>query len=150
MKVWNYMIIMLTMMVFLTFVGLAPSGTQNILQTVGININQTTSELISGDVVNSNWFDILFNGLTGLIVVAGFSTAIIVGLFTRQFEWKLVLVGFFTGFVVLFVSFGWSIVQLARTTGENWLTAVAATIFLPLTVMFVFSIVEWFGGSPAD
>lgn len=150
MKVWNYMAIMLVMMVVLTFMGFAPAGSQDVLQSVGININQSTSTLISGDVANSNWFDKLFNTSSGLIVVAGFSTAIIVGLFTRQFEWKLVLVGFFTSFVLLFISFGKGIIQLAQSTGENWLIAVVATIFLPLTAMFVFSIVEWFGGSPAD
>lgn len=146
MKVWNYMIIMLTLMIFLAFMGFTVNGADALLGTMGIEINTATGALDSGDVGNSDWFSLLFSA-TGLIVLAGLSTAVIVGLFTRQFEWKLVILAFFTSFVTLFISVGWSIIQLAQTTGETWLIAIIATIFLPLTVMFIFSIVEWFGGA---
>jgi hypothetical protein len=149
MKVWNYMMIMLTMMIFLSFIGLPLNQTDDssILSSVGININSTTGKLVSGDVASSSWYDNLFNPTTGLIVLAGIGTAIIVGFFTKQFDWKLVLVGFFTSFAIQFVSVGWQVVQLAKNTGEDWLVAIIATIFLPLTAMFIFSIVEWFGGA---
>jgi len=150
MKVWNYMMIMLTMMIFLSFMGYSLTGSDTILQDVGIEINSTTGELVEGDVANSNWFDKLFNASTGLIVLAGLAVAIAVGFFTKQFDWKLALVGFFTSFVIFFVSFGWNIIELAKSTGETWLVAVIATIFLPLSAMFVISIIEWFGGSPSD
>ena len=150
MKVWNYMMIMLTMMIFLSFVGFAPISSTTMLDDIGIEINSTTGELIEGDVANSNWFNKLFNSTTGLIVAAGLAVAIAVGFFTKQFDWKLALVGFFTSFVVFFVTFGWSIIELAKSTGETWLVAVIATIFLPLSAMFIISIVEWFGGSPSD
>ena len=146
MKVWNYMMIMLTMMVFLYFMGFSPAGTSSVLEEAGIVINATTGELVTGDISNSDWFELLFS-LEGLIIIAGLSTALVVGLFTRQFNWKLVLVGFFTSFTIQFISFGWSIVSLARDTGETWLVGIVATVFLPITVMFVFSIVEWFGGA---
>jgi len=145
MKVWNYMMIMLTLMVFLSFMGFATDSSDTILNMVGISINSSTGTLVSGDVGNSNWFDNLFNPVNGLIVLAGIGTAVIVGLFTRQFEWKLVLLAFFTSFVVKFVAVGLSVVSLAE--GETWLVGVIATIFLPLTAMFIFSIVEWFGGT---
>jgi len=151
MKVWNYMMIMLTMMVFLSFIGYSPnSEVRSILETTGISISDTTGELIEGDVANSNWFDMLFNPTTGLIVIAGIGVALAVGFFTKQFEFKLILLSFFTSFVIFFVTFGLSVVELARNTEETWLVAVIATIFLPLTVLFLFSIVEWFGGSPSD
>lgn len=147
MKVWNYMMIMLTLMIFLSFVGVPLTGSDAILSSVGVSINSTTGELVSGDVASSEWYEKLFNPTTGLILLVGVGTAIVVGFLTKNFDWKLVLVGFFTSFTVQFVSMGWKIVQLAQSTGENWLVGIIATIFLPLTAMFVFSIVEWFGGA---
>jgi hypothetical protein len=146
MKVWNYMMIMLTMMVFLYFLGFNPSGSADILSQTGIQINSTTGELIEGDVSNSSWFNDLFNATDGILAVVSIGGAIIVGLFTRQFEWKIVILPFFLFFVTKFVTFGFAIVNLAWDSGQMWLVAILATIFLPLTVMFVFSIVEWFGG----
>jgi len=147
MKVWNYMMIMLSMMIFLSFIGIAPSGAADFLSPTGVVINSTTGELIDSDVGGSDWFNLLFNTTTGLIVLAGLGAAVIVGFFTRQFEWKLVTLGFFTSFVVTFIAMGMSIVNLAKGTGETWLVAIIATIFIPLTLMFIFSIVEWFGGT---
>ena len=147
MKVWNYMAIMLTMMVFLFFLGFEPAGSGEILSSTGIQINSTTGELIEGDVSNSSWYSKLFNSTDGLLILVGLGGAIIVGFFTKQFEWKIVLLGFFSAFVVKFASFGWSIVTLAQSTGETWLIGIVATVFLPLTAMFLFSLVEWFGGA---
>jgi hypothetical protein len=146
MKLWNYMMIMLTMMIFLAFLGFSPAGSKGVLSDVGIVINETTGELIEGDIASSNWTDSLFNSTNGLIALIGIGGAVIVGLWTRTFDWRIVLIGFFTAFVTKFITFGWGIVQLAMDTGETWLIAIIATVFLPLTVMFVFSIVEWFGG----
>lgn len=147
MKVWNYMMIMLVMMIFLYFIGIPLDGSSATLSTMGISINSTSGELNDADVGGSDWFDALFDPTSGLIILAGLGTAIIVGFFTKQFDWKLVLGGFFTAFVVKFVSVGISIVNLAKDTGESWLVAIIATIFLPLTVMFIYSVVEWFGGT---
>jgi hypothetical protein len=82
----------------------------------------------------------------GLLVLVSTAGAVIVGFFTKQFDWKLVLVPFMTGTIILFASTGWQIVQFAQTTGESWLIGIVATIFLPLTIGFVYSIVEFFSG----
>jgi len=146
MKVGNYFAIMLTMMVFLYFLGITPSGSENIISDTGIEINQSTGELISGDIAESNWYNEIFNGTTGILFTIGLAGAVIVGFFTKTFDWKLALLPFFTSFVGKFVSFGWSIVTLAKDTGESWLIAIFATIFLPITVLFIWSVVKWFGG----
>ena len=147
MKLWNYMMIMLTMMIFLAFLGYSPAGSPDILNDVGITINETTGELVEGDIASSNWTDTLFNSTNGLIALIGIGGAVIVGLWTRTFDWRIVLIGFFTSFITKFITFGWGVVQLAKDTGETWLIAVIATVFLPLTAMFIVSIVEWFGGT---
>lgn len=147
MKLWNYMAIMLTMMVFLFFLGFNPSASSNAINETGIIINQTTGELISGDVANSAWYNKVFNATDGILVAIGIAGAVLVGFFTKTFDWKIALSGFFLDFVVKFVSFGWSIVSLAKGTNQDWLIAIVATVFLPLAVMFIVSIIEWFGGT---
>lgn len=146
-NVWNFMAIMLTMMVFLFFLGFNPVGVSTVLNDVGININSTTGVLEEGDVANSSWSRDLFNTTDGLLVGLGIGSALIVGLFTRTFEWKILLSGFFLAFIIKFLAFGYSIVSLANDTGETWLVAIAATVFLPLTGMFIISIINWFGKS---
>lgn len=144
MKIWNYIVIMITMLIFLEFVGFHTTA-GGILGTVGININNQTSTLESGDVTQSIFYTSLF-GIGAILIAIFTGGAIIVGLFTKQFDWKIVLLPFMTGTVVLFVSTGIQIVQFAQGTGQGWLTAIIATIFLPLTVGFVFSFVEFFAG----
>ena len=147
MKLWNYMMIMLTMIIFLSFMGLSPPAVSDKLSDMGIGISSTDATLTSYDVGNSVWFNFLFSGAGALLLTVLTGGAVIVGFFTKSFEWKLVLLPFFTSFVVLFIGFGWSIITLVNTTeGSGWLVPIIATVFLPLTVMFVFSIVEWFGG----
>ncbi len=151
MKVWAYMTIMLTMMVFLSFIGFQPAGTaEPILNATGMQINQSTGELTTSDVSGSDWYKSLFNKSDGLIAFIATLVVIAVGLVTRSVEYKLALVPFFLFFVAQFTRFGWGVVQLARDTGDTWLIAIVATIFVPMTAMFLFSIVEWFGGSPSD
>ena len=147
MKLWNYMAIMLTMMVFLYFLGFNPAGSSSIVQGTGIYVNSTSGELVSGDISNSEWYNNLFNLTDGILVAIGLAGAVFVGFFTKSFDWRIALIGFFSAFVIKFISFGWSIVRLAQDTGETWLVGIIATVFLPLTVMFIVSIVEWFGGT---
>ena len=155
MKVWNYMMIMLVMMVFLSFIGFAPTGSDKVLEKVGIKINNQTGALIEADTLNSdmaNGEDDEGNpiGFWVLLSATSLAGALAVGYLTKSFEWKIVFIPFFVAFVYLFTSFGWGIVQLTQAEGESWLTAIIATIFLPLIGMFIFSLVEWFGGSPSD
>jgi len=145
MKVWNYMAMMLTMMVFLTFLGFSPAGSGDVFDDIGLNIS-SSGEVVEADVANSSWYAALFNPIDGYLVAAGLLGAIFVGFFTKSFDWKLALSGFFVAFVVKFIMFGKAIVTLAQT-GDTWLVGIVATIFVPLTVMFVFSVVEWFGGN---
>lgn len=145
MKLWNYMAIMLGMMIFLYFVGLNPSGTvEQVLNNTGINVTAGYSTI---DVANSDWGDKIFNPLTGLII--GLGSAIFIGFFTKSFDWKIVMIPFFTSFIGAFLGFGWSLINLVNTIGEGevWLVSIIVTVFGTLSAMFVFSIVEWFGGN---
>ena len=146
MKVWNYMIIMLSLILFLNLIGIPTEGSDAVLSSAGIVVNSTTGELVTADVGDSAWYTKTF-GVAGILVVVLTGGAIIVGFFTKNFEWKLVLLPFFSAVVIGFVATGKTIIDLAIATEARWLIAVIATIFLPLTAMFIVSVVEWFGGT---
>jgi hypothetical protein len=132
------------MLLFLEFMGFHTTA-GGILDTVGISVNNQTSELVSGDVTQSPFYLTLF-GASGLLLAIGLAGAVIVGFFTKTFDWKIALLPFITGILVLFVGTGWQIVQFAQNEGQAWLTGIIAMIFLPLTVGFIYSIVEFFAG----
>lgn len=140
MKVWNYIIIMLTMVIFLTFTGFTPSASPTSNLSIGFNVTSETNP-VSVDFQNSSWYQSMI-----LALIAGSVGAVAIGLFTKQFEWKLVILTPMLALAGLFISVGWSIVQLAISTGEGWLVAVIATIFIPLMVGFGISVMEWFAG----
>lgn len=147
MKVWNIIAIMLGTMIFLEILGFGLITSGTVLSDAGITINSTDMSQSTLDVSNSNWKDLLFNSGTGLLI--GLGLAIAIGFLTRTFDWKLVVVPFFTAYLVLFLSFATNIFNLVK--GESaWLIGIVITVWGFITVMFVFSIIEWFGGSPSD
>jgi hypothetical protein len=148
MKVWNYMVIMLGMMIFLFFLGFPLTGSSETLEDIGIHINSTETGESYVDISSSNWFEKLFDKFDGIIAVLALGGAVIVGLFGKTLDWKIVLgVPFFSLFLIKFVRVAWAVVEM---TDETWLKAVFITIFGTLGGGFVISLVEWFGGSPSD
>ena len=141
MRVWNYIVLMLTLIIFLEFVGFhTPAG--SILNSLGIEISSTTSDLGEITLASSNLFGLLAV-LSGAIAIGG---TIIVGFFTKTFDWKLVVVVSIIPILILFVGTGVGIINYAISTGEKWLIAIVATIFLPMTAGFIWSVVDWFAG----
>jgi len=144
MKIYNTLVIMLGMMIFLQMLGLGFSTGTEILGDAGIVINNSDVSQSTLDVGNSNWKDLLFNSAGGLLV--GLGLALAIGFLTKTFDRKLVVLPFVTAYLVLFISFGTGIFALASGTGESWLSAIVITVWGLISAMFVWSIIEWFGG----
>jgi len=145
MKIWNYIVFFTAMILFLEFVGV-PTGLSATMDYFGVEFNPTTSELITADVLNSNFYAFLF-GAGGLLIALGLGAAIVVGLITRQFDMNLALIPLSTTVLVLFASTGWTIVRYVQSLGQGWLTALIATIFVPLSIAYLFAIVEFIRGT---
>lgn len=148
MKVWNTLAMMIGMIIFMYFLGF-DLGVAERLNPAGIYLNSTNMSASKVDVAGSSWYTTLW-GAAGVLLVIGLGSAITIGYLTKSFDFKIALIPFFTAVVIVFVSFGWSAVELARNTGEDWLSGIVVTVFGLITVMFVFSVVEWFGGSPSE
>ncbi len=145
MKVWNYVIMFISMMVFLEFVGL-PTGLSGTLNYFGIQMNSETSQLITADLESSQLYDFIF-GSTGLLILLLTAGVVIVGFFTKSFNPELILLPFITTVLIKFIGTSWAIIKYAQTTGQQWLIAIIATIFIPLGVGYIIATVEWFKGT---
>lgn len=144
MKMFNYIIIMIAMMLFLEFTGIH-TGVNSTLSAIGVNINQEDSSVIEAGVDNSTFFKKVFDssGIFALLLAGG---AIIVGLFGKQFDTSLVIVPMVIYIGTTFIStFGFLLVYTIALN-QNWLTALVCTIFIPLEVGFIISVIDWFGG----
>ncbi len=141
MKIWNYIVIFITLFMFLEFVGF-PMGFASTLSYFGITM--VDSQLVSADIASSALYSYLF-GTVGILILAG--GAVIIGLFSKSFDVNLILLPVITTVLVKFVSAGWIIVKYAQETGQSWLTGIVAMIFIPFTIGYIVAAVEWFRGT---
>jgi len=144
MKLWNYIVLLLTMILFLEFVGM-PTGVSLILDTFGININPTTTELVTADIENSTFFGWVLAGSGILVVLAG-GSAIVVGLFARSYDTSLVILPALISVGTLFAGTFWLVIKYVSDApgSTGWAVKLVAMIFVPLAAGFVWSCVEFF------
>lgn len=150
MKLWNWLTIMFGMMIFLYFMGFPLTGSKEILNDAGISINETNYQNSTIDVADSNWSRNLFDGTDALLFSLIGLGAVVIGIWGRTVDMKLILLPFMVTFVVKFIRVGHGLVTLVNTQGEDgagWLIGIIVTVFGTLTAMAVISLVEWFGGS---
>lgn len=150
MKLWNFLAIMLGMMTFLYFIGFPLTGSSEILNDAGIIINNSNLGNSTIDVADSGWSKNLFDGVDGIFLALAGLGAVVIGIWGRTVDWKLVVLPFITTFVVKFIRVGIGLVNLVRVNSEDgsgWLIAIIVTIFGTLIAMAVISMVEWFGGN---
>ena len=143
-KLGNFVVILLTMIVVLEFMGI-PTGLSATLLDFGININPTTSELISADLGNSTFWGFIFGSSGKLVLLIG-TGVVIVGLFARGYDTSLVILPLVTTTAILFVGTFWSIIKYVQILGQDWMTTLIATIFIGLGAGFIWSCVDYFAG----
>ena len=146
MKLGGWVVMLSAMVLFLTLLGL-PTGLNSILDSIGISINPTTSEIISADIETSSFWDAIF-GTTG-ILVAIIGTAIgsiVIGLFGKGYDVSLVYAPFIVTIAGTYVVTFWGIIQYVRGFEQLWMTSIIGLIFGVLGVGFAMSCLDYFGG----
>jgi len=145
MKIWNYIVIFLTMMMVMEFCGLH-TGISGTLEIFGISINSETSNLETGDIQNSRFYSKIFGEDTGVIItLLATGVGIIVGLFSKSYDPSLILLPVILFVGGLFASTGLSLISYI-SEDEVWMRALIGTIFLPLIAGYIWSCVEFFRG----
>ena len=145
MKMQEYVIMFITMIIFLEFAGV-PTGFSATLEQFGINWNENTHQLVSADLENSGFWDEIFSSSSGILILLVGVGAIVVGLFAKSYDTSLIILPFVIYIGGLFTLTSWTIIKYAQTLGQNWITLLVATIFIPLGIGFILSCVDYFAG----
>ena len=155
MKLGQWVIMLLTMMVVLQFMGI-PTGIESTLNTFGVNITAEDGQLVKADIGDSGFWKVLFAdeafnilGISftgGILLILLGGGAIIVGLFARSYDVSLVILPLVVFVAGIFISTFWSVIKYVQDFGESWATGLIATIFIALGVGFVWACVDYFAG----
>jgi hypothetical protein len=147
MKLGSFTVIFITMLLFMEFMGL-PTGLSLTLNTLGISINPATSELVSADLENSDFYSWIFGVGIGVLIVLSGAGAVIVGLFAKSYDTSLIILPFIILVAGLFTSTTWGLIKYVQDFpgAGPWMTAVVAMIMVPLGVAFIWSCVDYFAG----
>ena len=148
-KTYRYVIISVTMMLFLTFLGFQ-TGLTPLFNLINFNVDNSSGMIdnMSADVSTSNLNNFIFNNTPGnkgiLMMLVG---VVIIGLFARGQTENLLTVTFISGVLILFGQTFFFVLSAASDgTYPVWLTAVLFMTFLPITIGLFVSLVEWFKG----
>ena len=143
MKIGEYIVIMMSLVMFLEILGFHTTA-GGMLSAFNVGVDATNSSIsINGGGLESSSF---YSGLIALLSV-GFGAAIIAGLLSRTFDWKITLKGFMTGTVMyLFAGTGFILINEAISKGNMWMVWIISIVFIPFTAGFLFAVFNWFGG----
>jgi hypothetical protein len=141
MKLGNWMIMIVSMVIFLEFMQI-PTGLGVILNSFGLNIG---SGVVTQTIDNSSiWNDIF--GASGIFILLAAGGAVIVGLFAKSYDASLVILPLIITIGGIFiVTFG-TVIMYINALGIQWMTMLITTIFGAMGVGFIMSCVDYFAG----
>ena len=144
MKIGEYCVVIITMIVFLQFIGM-PTGLSLIAESYGISINPATGTLISADIGGSSTFLRIFGLGTGLLAVLTLAT-VAIGFITKTFSPSLVILPLIVLTATTFIGTGWILILHVSNLNQAWATNLIATIFIGIGIAFAWSCVDYFVG----
>jgi predicted outer membrane lipoprotein len=145
MKLGSYIILILSMVMFLEFVGV-PTGASVIFSTFGIEINPITLELISADVESSNFFSWIFGAGSGILLIASTAGAVIVGLFAKSYDTSLVILPLIVSIGTLLASIFGITIKYVQSISPPWATAIVMILLFGIGIGLIMSCVDYFAG----
>jgi hypothetical protein len=156
MRLGAWIVMIVTLIMFLSLIGLTIPGLNPVLQGVGVNINETNSTIISADIESSTIWNKLFgstaftlfgvNFTAGILITLLGTGAVIVGLFAKGYDTSLVILPFIIFIGGLFISTFWAIMNYVIGFNQGWITSIVVIIFVGLAVGFIMSLVDYFAG----
>ena len=145
MRLGAWLVMLTAMILFLTFVGI-PTGLSPVLDTIGIEVNQTSLDVVSADIESSTFWDWLFDNSTGILVLLSLGGAVVIGLFAKSYDTSLIILPFIILVAGQFIVTFWAIIKLVITYEQWWMTSIITLIFGALAVGFIMSCVDYFAG----
>ena len=144
MKVFVYIVIMLTIMTMLEITSIA---TDKAIYVPGIHNLLVSLQLVPGnvDISSGSMFEFLFGSLGILLLTTGAS--VVVGFALQSKLENMIILPFITGILVSFIQTFISLMTYSAISFPTWVSMLILIIFGPLTVGFIISCVEFFRGT---
>ena len=121
MKLGGWLVMLTVMTLFLSLIGLSIPLLNPINEAIGIQINETSSEVISADLESSGFWSRLFGEASfslfgveftaGILIVLLGAGALAVGLFARGYDTSLIILPFVVFVAGLFISTFWGVIS---------------------------------------
>lgn len=140
MKLWNYIIIITGLALFLEIAGISVSGFKSIFDLIGISLNSTGFTSIQ---INNNFWAAVF-GSSGILIAI--STGVIIGIITRTSPENYIILGLITGTLFIYGSILYGIASYSLNF-ESWISAIVVLLLVPLGIGFILASVEFFRGT---
>lgn len=144
MKVWNYIFIMVGIIILLEIFGF-DTAVDGVFNLIGLSINN--GKITNVEITASSFYDRFFSSGTGILTLAAIASGIIVSFFTRSKPENFVLLPLITTTLVLFVSTFYSIIKQAIAIGDQWVIIILSVIFIPFTIGYILALAEFFRGT---
>lgn len=150
MKVWNYIFLIITMMLVFQFAGL-PSALNSVFGFLNVGFDENNQLNQTGVATSSfkqylqpdNLFDSSGAGFFATLIGAGLA----LGLIVSGRSDIAIKAAFATAIFISFIPTIYFPITYALTIGASgWVTATMALIFIPFSVLFLVSLVEWVAG----
>lgn len=154
MKIWNYIIIMIGLMLGFYLMGIQVEGQQSVFNLTGIQSNNTATEDIGTfkQMVFSvsAFFNNIFGNTAAVVgILVGLSAAIIVGGLSggRYSVENFIILPFISTVLVLFAQTMLGIINKAISSGQSWAAGLAMLLIAPFLVGFGLALIEFFRGT---
>ena len=139
MKVYNYIFIALGLTLLFDFAGLIVGG--GILDQIGFS-------RVGGEIVWDFTISSFRNSVTGILIITGAAAGLIIGAITRSPPENFIILPLIVTTLALFLQSFWNVLAYSITTGGfTWITFLIILILGPFTIMFLFSLIEFFRGT---
>lgn len=136
MKIFNYTILMVVLILFLKFAGI-PIGGQAFLNAIGFDVAASSMK-------SATFYTGIF-GAAGILLAIGVGIA--VGFLTKSKPENYIILPLIVGSLEFFVVALTSIIDYSLTNFAGWVSSIIILIFAPLVVGYVLSLVEFFRGT---
>lgn len=142
MKLWNYVVIFTGLVVLLKMGGIAIAGVDNLLNLIKLTLNSTG--IASFELTTSSFWDKIL-GTNGILTTIGTLGVIAIGTFIYSKDKSFLVLSYLTGTIYIYGSLLVAIINYGLNY-ESWAASIIGLIFIPLSVGFFQSLVDYFEG----
>lgn len=145
MKLQGYLVTLTAMVIFLGILGM-PIGLNAITEGIGVSIDQDTGQVISADIESSSFWNSIFGGANGILIILGGAAVVAIGLFARGYDPSLIIIPFIVVVAGMFIPTFWAVIKYVMAFNQVWMTSIITIIFGALAVGFATACVSYFAG----